>query len=391
MEQRNAATGIKTGITLWGDRHFPARVIADSCRALVDAGVDAALIPDQITNFIPHQLWTPENAPMAALIPDVDSHSDALMMAGYAAAIAPELEIHVSTDAVRRPPAETVQAMFTLANMTQGRAVFQVGAGEMKQSRPFGHPTNQGVSRMDDLFQIYRQFVGSSAPITFKGRRWELDRASIGAARTHPAQLWALGGGPMLTEFATSYADGIILAMRANVATPESAAARIDELRAQVAAKGRDPQSFKIGVWAGVMLHEDSGYVDRAVQNPILKYMTGALGRIEPSSWKAESLPLPVPETWAYYKDLLPYGMTDEHVKSVIATVTRDHFDRAWFHGAPESVAQQILPFLANGVDWVVPIDYLGMVGGPDEAQASFARSIAVCNSLQRLTAPRLS
>lgn len=385
MSENNSTDRLKTGISVWGDRHFPAQNIADSCRALVGAGVDAALIPDQITNFIPRQLWTPENAPMAAFIPDVDSHSDALMMAGYAAASTSGLEIHVSTDAVRRPPVETVQALLTLANMTEGRAVFQVGAGEIKQSKPFGHPTNQGISRMDDLFQIYRRFVESSQPITFKGRRWELDRASIGSARTHPAQLWALGGGPMLSDYATSYADGIILAVRANAATPESTAARVEDLRAQVAAKGRDPQSFKIGVWAGVMLHEDSGYIDRAFENPILKYMTGTLGRIEPSAWQAESLPVPVPENWAYYKDLLPYEMTDDHVKSVVATVTRDHCDRAWFHGSSISVAQQIQPFLENGVDWVVPIDYLGMVGGPEEAQASFARSIEVCTELKRL------
>jgi phthiodiolone/phenolphthiodiolone dimycocerosates ketoreductase len=379
---------LETAVAVWGDRHFPATTIADACRALQAGGVEGALFADQLSNFVPQQLWTPQNAPMAALIPDPDSHSDAFVMAGYAAAAAPGLHITVTSDSVRRPPSETVQAMLTLANMTEGHAMFQVGGGEIKQTKPYGHPTNQGMSRMHDLFRIYRSYMDSTAPVEFDGKRWNLTRAHLGAARTHMPQLCALGAGPKLVDYATSYADGLVLAAPGSFNTPEMFAERVAAVRADVERKGRNPAEFRIGLWGAVMLHEDRDYLEAAFENPIIKYMTGTLGRIDPQDWSRVNLASPVPQGWAYYSDLLPLEMDQAHIDAVIAATTRDHIQHAWFSGDAETVAGQILPFVeAAAVDWFMPLDYLGMVGDAAEAQASFARSINVCAEIKRLQA----
>src|SRR5205807_9896901 len=105
---------IKTALALWGDRHFPASVVAEQGKALHAAGVDGVLLADQFGNFIPPQLWTTDVTPSAAVLPDPDSHSDVFALGGYLLAAAPGLDLAVSTDSVRRPPAELVQAMLTL-------------------------------------------------------------------------------------------------------------------------------------------------------------------------------------------------------------------------------------------------------------------------------------
>src|SRR4051812_18106227 len=111
---------VKTALALWGDRHIPASAVAEQARALQAAGVDGMLLADQLGNFIPPQLWMPENAPIAGLLGDPDSHSDVFALGAYLLAAAPGLDIAVSTDSVRRAPAELVQALLTLANMTDG-------------------------------------------------------------------------------------------------------------------------------------------------------------------------------------------------------------------------------------------------------------------------------
>src|ERR1700757_3218886 len=146
---------VETAIAVWADRHIPPRLIQQQCAALEATGaLDGILLADQLTNFIPRQLWTAENTPLAAVHRAPDSHPDVFTMAAYIAAAAPGLDLTISTDSVRRAPAELVTTMLTLANITEGRASFHIGGGEIKQTGPFGHPTNQGMSRMEDLFRI---------------------------------------------------------------------------------------------------------------------------------------------------------------------------------------------------------------------------------------------
>jgi phthiodiolone/phenolphthiodiolone dimycocerosates ketoreductase len=376
---------LETCVGIWTDRHFPASVVAEHCRGLAASdAVDGVLIPDQMAGFIPAQLWLPENTPMASLIGDPDSAMDAFMVAAYAHAAAPSLNIHVTTDSVRRAPAELVQSMLTLAHITEGRANFQIGGGEAKQTAPFGHPVNQGMSRMKDLFQIYRRFMEDDGPIDFDGRRWKFERAFLGGAKQHRPELWALGGGPQLLDYATSWADGLAVAAPNVLTSPEQAAEYIAGVRRMVEEKGRDPGAFRIGLWASVLLHDDSAVLEVAIQNPIIKFASATLGRIDVNAWELEGMGLPFPPGWGYNKDLLPYSVDDKLVADVVAATTPQHVRRGWMVGSPREVADQIKPYLDVGIDWVMPFDFLPVVGDPADAETSARCMIELCVALKQ-------
>lgn len=375
---------LETCVGLWTDRHFPPEMIAAQARAYGDSEyVDGVLIPDQLSGFVPRQLWTPENTPLAAVIGDPDSALDAFMVAPYLHAVAPELALHLTTDSIRRRPAELVQSMLTLAHLTGGRATFQVGAGEAKQTVPFGHPAKQGLSRLDDLLRIYRRVLETDGPFDFDGRRTQFRGAFLGGARSVLPTVWALGGGPKLTDTATSYADGMAIAVPNALATPERVGETVDAVRTQVEQKGRDPEAFRIGLWVTTLVHPDRAVVDAAFRNPVIKFVSAATGRIDPTEWEREGLGLPFPEGWSYPKDLLPYGLDDDLVRAVVDATTDEHIDRAWIAGQPREVAARIHPYLEAGIDWVMPIDYLGVVGDPTDAQASVAGLIELCAHLK--------
>jgi phthiodiolone/phenolphthiodiolone dimycocerosates ketoreductase len=291
----------------------------------------------------------------------------------------------MTTDAVRRPPAELVQSMLTLAHMTDGKATFQVGAGERKQTAPFGHPTNQGMSRMKDLFQIFRRFMESDGPFDFEGRRWTFEGAFLGGARPHRPALWGLGGGPQLLDYTTSWADGLAIAVPNAWSSPEMAAEQIATVRAQVAAKGRDPDAFRIGLWACALMHDDADALDAALANPILKWVCGAMGRVEADAWKRDGLPLPFPDGWAYYKDLLPYAMDGAFVDEVVAAVTPEHQRAGFLVGTPAEVAAQIRPYVDAGADWVCAFDYLPVVGDPADAPNAGRRMVELCSLIRAM------
>ncbi|MEZ0365802.1 LLM class flavin-dependent oxidoreductase [Mycobacterium sp. pUA109] len=376
---------LETCVGVWTDRHFPADTLALQCRALQDSGVvDGVLIPDQLAGFIPRQLWTPENTPMAAVIGDPDSAMDAFMVAPYVHAAAPKLNLHLTTDSVRHGPAELIQSMLTLAHLTGGRANFQIGGGEAKQLAPFGHPTNQGMSRLRDLLRIYRAMLEHDGPFDYEGKRWTFNRAFLGGARQHLPTVWGLGGGPQLTDYVTSWADGLAVAIPNALTTPEAVHEAVTGIRRQVDAKGRDPASFRIGLWATVLMHSDPAAIERACHNPVMKFVSAATGRVESRQWEEEGLGLPFPPGWTYFKDLLPYATPDELVNAIVAATTEKHVRKAWITGTPGEVAEQIVPYLEAGIDWVMPIDYLPIVGDPADAPSSVSWMVELCSALKK-------
>jgi len=375
---------VETAVAVWGDRHLPVHAIADQARALAASGViDGVLLADQLGNFIPPQLWTPQHTPMAALLGDADSHSDVFVMAGYLLASAPTLHLTISTDSVRRPPAELVQAMLTLANITEGHASFHVGGGEAKQLKPFGHKRAEGMVRMEDLFRIFRAFSENAGPIDYEGRRWKLEKASIGNAKPYRPRIYALGGGPQLIDHATSYADGLAFACPSVWSTPERFAAEREEILRQVESKGRDPSEFRFAVWFPVLLASDPRQLERALDNSIVRWLAAVFGRIEHDRWEEDGLRSPLPDGWRYYEHLLPHDTPQSFIDDVLPKVTVEHVTKGWLCGTPAEVASQIRPYVDAGADWVCPMDYMPLVLDPAEAAAALRRSVDLCAAIK--------
>jgi phthiodiolone/phenolphthiodiolone dimycocerosates ketoreductase len=377
-------SNVETAVILWGDRHFPAQIVQDQCRALAAGdAVDGVLFADQLVNFIPIQLWNERNTPLAKVMRDPDSHSDALIIAAYALAAAPDLQLHISTDTVRRAPAEFIQSMLTLANITQGRATFHIGAGENKQCAPYGHKRSQGPGRMRELFEVFNRIMADDGPIDYEGKYIHFNKASIGSAKPYRPRIWGLGGGPKLIDHTAHYADGLAATAPLVWSTPEQVADVVQRVRGQVAAYGRDPDRFRFALWCPMLIHEDPAEIERGMRSPLVHFMTGIFGRIHMPDWEKEGLVMPAPADWGYFKDLLPYDTDDAFIRQILETVTEDHVRKGWYIGSPGEIAKQIQPLIDVGVDWIMPLDYLSMVSEPDEAEASFRRSVEVCAALK--------
>jgi phthiodiolone/phenolphthiodiolone dimycocerosates ketoreductase len=376
---------VETAIALWADRHLPPALFAEQAKAVEASGViDGILLADQLTNFIPAQLWTPEHTPMASVIGDPDSHPDVFVMAAYLLAAAPSLSLSISTDSVRRPPAELVQTMLTLASIAEGRASFHVGGGEVKQCQPYGHKRSQGMSRMEDLFRIFHALLDAQgAPIDFDGRRWTFEKASIGGGMPHRPKLYGLGAGPQLLEHTATYCDGLAITCPPAWPDADAFAAHRAELLELVERKGRDPEAFRFAIWFPVMLAADHEQLDRNLDNPLVKWMSAIFGHIDATLWAADGLESPVPEDWNYFMHFLPHDTPQAFIDDALAKTTRAHVLKCWLSGTPGEVAEMIQPYIDAGADWVCPMDYMPLVLPPEEAQEAFGRSVELCGHIK--------
>ena len=375
---------VETAVILWGDRHMPWEVTAQQAQALLHSGVvDYAEVSDQTVGFVPPKLWNQQNTQQAAILKDPDSLDDGVVTAAIAATSAPGLGVTIGTDAVRTPPVEFVQTMWTLAKLTKGKAIFNIGAGEIKQCAPYGHKRSQGVARMEDLAKIYNLLWDTDGPIDFEGHHITLKGAYLGSAKPYRPELWTLGGGPKLLDIATSYLDGMAVAAPNVWTTPEQAVAHIKTLKDEVERKGRDPEKFRIGMWTTVLLHEDDEAIKRALDNPLTRWQAAVFGRIEPRDWRKEGIEPAVPDGWNYFQKLKPLQMEDSFVDDVLTKADRRMAAKAFVNGTPKQVAAQLQGFIDAGVQWVLPVDYMPIVTTLDDAPNCLGRSIELCGHLK--------
>jgi phthiodiolone/phenolphthiodiolone dimycocerosates ketoreductase len=383
---------VETAVNISGDPHLPWEVTAAEANTILRSGVvDYIEVSDQPVGFLPPSLWTEANVPAAAIINEPNSLDAGIVTATAAATSAPGIGVTIGTDCIRTPPAEFVQTMWSLAKLTKGKALFHIGAGEVKQCTPYGHKRSQGLARMEDLSRIFRLMWESEGPIDFEGHHTTLKGAYLGSARTYRPEMWALGGGPRLMDLATSYLDGVAVAVPNVWSTPEQAAAEIASLREELERKGRDPSKFRFGMWSMVLLHEDARVIERVLDNAVIRWQSAIFGRVDPRDWRKEGIAPAVPDGWTYHLKLKPLSVDPSFVKSTLAHTTREMARRSFIHGTAKDVAAKLQGWIDAGVDWVMPVDYMRFVSSLDEAAVALTRTFEVCEHIKLRTSPRVS
>jgi phthiodiolone/phenolphthiodiolone dimycocerosates ketoreductase len=273
--------------------------------------------------------------------------------------------------------------MLTYAALTEGRAKFMFGAGEAKQCRSYGHRRGQGLARQEDLLRIFDAVWRTDGPIDHAGNHWRMEQAFLGGAKPYRPQLWALGTGPKQLNLATSLCDGVGSLAPFAWSTPERAAQDITAIKAQLERKSRDPEAFGFGLHVAAILHDDPAVIDRALDNPVVRWTSAIFGRVNPADWRAEGIEPATPEGWNYYMHYAPYLTPQPFIDDVLAKASRRMAERAFLCGDAASVAAQIQEYVEAGVTWVGMNDFAPLVCGPAEAGPSLGRMIGVCERLK--------
>jgi phthiodiolone/phenolphthiodiolone dimycocerosates ketoreductase len=379
---------VQTAVNFWPSRYLPPQAGAEFAKVLQAApGVDWFQTWDQLVSFMPQGLWRPEVTTMAQYSGDCDSYFNAGMIAMLAANAAPSLNITTTLDAVRIGPAELLQQMLTIAATTPARVALQLGAGELKQCKPFGYKRSQGLSRMEDIFRIVRLLLASDGLVSFAGNHWTYKDAWIGTHFPKLPELWALGGGPKLIDIASSYADGFMSMVPSAFWSVDQWGSQVSEVHAQLEAKDRDPASFTCGFWPFVLCYETDDQRERLLRSPIVKWMAAVFGRLHHGDWTQEGESLIFADDWHYALRMLPHAMSQAEVDDVVARVTPTMIEKSYFIGTPKEVAAQLAPWVQAGADYIAPSDMAPAVLELSEQEGATGRMLELCAELKMAVA----
>lgn len=384
-----SAKRLSTAVSLQVDRFTPVRHVAKLALAYADSGVvDYQTCTDQLVSWWPDVLWKQQmrNRPLGQVVRDADSFHDVYSLSAYMVAVTGgRLGAAPTLDCVRRGPAELIQTMATLSGMTNNRPIFMFGGGEQKQCKPFGYKRTEGFTRLEDLFRINKLMWECDKPFSFEGHHWKMQDAWLGtASRENHPEVWAVGGGPKLMEIAANYADGFATMARFVFVSPEHAAERISAMKKELAAHGRDPSTFRFGIIAAVLLHEDAAVLDRAIDDPLFRFMTATMGRINQNDWDLDSIEPPMPRDWIYAIKMLPSAMRMPEIDEWLGRTTRRMAEQTWIYGAPRQVGETLCKYVAAGADWIGVYDMLQFTLPLEEQLAAAQRSIEVCRVLKQ-------
>lgn len=375
---------VEVGLKHWPSRFERPQAAAQKAKLFEESGVvDWFATWDQLVSFLPQALWRPDVTPVARHRTDCDSFYDAAMVAMLAGDATTTLNITTTLDAVRNGPAELLQRMVTLASVTDARVALQLGMGELKQCQPFGYKRSQGLSRMEEIYAIVAKLLSTDGLISHEGKHWKYDGAWIGAHFPKKPEFWSLGGGPLLLDLATTYADGFISMVPGAVSQPERWAERAADLRQDLERKDRDPDRFTFGFWPFVVTYETEDQRDRLMASPIIKWMSAVFGRLHHGDWLTEGVDLIFPEDWMYALTMLPHQMSRAEVDDVVAAVTPKMIEKSWFIGTPVEVAAKLEEWVVPGINYFSPSDLTPAVLEPDEQPGAVNRLIELASHLK--------
>ncbi|MFR9806815.1 LLM class flavin-dependent oxidoreductase [Pseudonocardia sp. RS010] len=371
---------VRTGIGIWASRYLDPRGASEYAEALEATGqIDQFVLWDQMTSWWPNSLWTPENTPLAAMIPDMDSLQDPFATAAFALAGVDRLGFAVCTDATRREPAELAQTMLTLAMATEGRASLCLGAGEVRHIAPFGRKRSLGLKRLDETFQILRLLLKERDLVDFDGELWKLRDAWVGnAGKDRLPEVIAMGGGPKLTEMALRYADGFGTGAPFVYADPDQYGQAIEGHRRTLTEIGRDPESFTFALHHIVFILDEDDDFERYVDSPLLKWYAATGGRINMADWAPEGVEPVMPLDWHYALHMKPNAMSPHDIAEIIDQVTPEMVRKTFFHGTPRQIADQVRPFAEAGASLNLIADLAPLLI-PTDPKVTVEASAEIC------------
>lgn len=322
--------------------------------AAIASRVDSYWIPDHINGLIPRAMWNRTYIGAARLIPRADAYAEAWTMLGYLAAHKRlgRLRLGIGvTDAGRRNPAVTAQAVATMHHLTRGRAILGIGPGEREGNQPYGVDWSQPVARFEDALATIRALWDSRGEVVNRDSHHFPLRDAIFALPPYRGswpEIWVAAHGPRMLAAAGRFGDAWFPGFPHR---PAQYGQRLDVVRTAASNHGRDPQAITPAVCFAVITGRTTDEVSEALDSSIAKaWALNAPAEI----FAHHGAQHPLGADFSGSQDILPFTMDEETALSFAARVPPAVVRAACLSGTPAEVVDQVADWRDHGVRYVV-------------------------------------
>lgn len=202
------------------------------------------------------------------------------------------------TDTHRQHPAVLAQRLATLDQLSGGRVILGMGAGEAMNLQPFGIEWNKPVSKLVEAVTIMRK-LWTGEPVDFEGEFWKLHDAFLQIKPVGPKVPIYFGANrPRMLALTGKMADGWL----PNPLSPELYKKRLKIIQDAAREAGRSIDEIDTGIYIYTSVTERPEDAYRQLDS--MKYMIVPT----PGLLKEAGYDVRLPEELSslYYIDLLP-------------------------------------------------------------------------------------
>lgn len=249
------------------------------------------------------------------------------------------------TNPFTRDPSLLACAWAAMADLSEGRAIFGLGAGVERPKKvwvaPWGHERPHAVDAVRECVEVVRR-MWRGERVTFDGKVVHVHDAALDCPLPPPIRVLIAARGPRMLELAGELADIVHLASL--FLAPEHRAEDLARVFEGACRAGRAPGSFEIDVSVTVSASRDLDRARRAARRNAAQTILwtagsdpyGRRGKPRPAGFDvAPRIVEAIAAEWDMWKDPeLP-----EHLGALI---TDDLLDRFTVWGEPEDCARRL-------------------------------------------------
>jgi 5,10-methylenetetrahydromethanopterin reductase len=244
------------------------------------------------------------------------------------------------TNPVGRHPVQIARAAATLADISGGRFVLGLGAGNRTMVLPaLGLPTDRAVLRISEAIDVCRELL-RGAEVTSESQTLSLAGVRLETDPLPDVPIFLGSRGPQVLRLAGAKADGVFMEA---MFTPAGLDYAIGEVERGARASSRDPAEIELAAWQAIRLSTTLAATDDQ------RYRTWA-ARIMRSTATDVLERIGIPRD-TIRSVLEAFAVSGERAAGSL--VPDDVVSRLVLSGDPEEVAAQLLNMEARGIDSV--------------------------------------
>jgi phthiodiolone/phenolphthiodiolone dimycocerosates ketoreductase len=316
-------------------------------------GADSFWVADHLNSVLPPSMWKPEYVGAAKIIPKMDAHVEPWTMLGYLAGHNKigRMTLGVAvTDAGRRNPAVTAQAVVTLQHLTRGRAILGIGTGEREGNEPYGVEWSKPVSRFEEAMATIRALWDSNGELVSRESPFfPLHNATFALTpfRGKWPEIWIAAHGPRMIRAAGKYGDGWF----PGTTRADEYAKQLNDLRAAASDAGRDPMSITPAGIRFILTGRAQDEIDEILDSNLVKLF---VLNSSAEDWERHGAQHPMGPEFKGVQDLIPQLIDEETALKYAAMAPRGLVKELFAVGMPDEVVDQLAMFRDSGMQCLV-------------------------------------
>jgi len=323
----------------------------DSIKRIEESGYDSAWLSDHIMGWTPESIWRPDLV-KAANFNKYPHHFyevfSTLAVAGWNTS---RINLGTSvTEVFRRHPAVLAQIALTQDNISKGRFILGIGAGEGENTIPYGIKWEKPVSRLEEALQIIKLLWENNHKVSFDGDFWTLKDAIL---QLQPYKkgvyppIWVAAHGPKMLEITGKFADGWLPAY----SSPEAYKERLTKIQDSAKKAGRDPNSITPALFCYLVIDDDHNECENIIESPVSK---NQLLTLPDSFFKQYGTSHPFGEDFYGLLEYIPTKYDEKMILNACEEIPAKMCQDVYLYGTVDEVIGEIEEYAKAGLKHAV-------------------------------------